>query len=149
MRRAAIVAFPMLLAGLALGGCGETSLNAAQLRTQATKICTRAAARMDRIAPPSGPEQGERFLREGIAALRPAAEALQQLDPPSDLRESYKQAVKLNAQALALIERHERAIARGEDAATEFRALQAALDRVIPIERSTWQALQIPACIPS
>lgn len=147
MRRSGILLTILPLAALALAGCGETSLTASQLRTQATKICTRASARTDRIALPSGSEQGERFLREGIAVLRPAAQALQALKPPSDLRESYAQAVQLNAQALALIERHERAIARGEDAAGEFRALQAALDRVIPIERSTWQALQIPACV--
>jgi hypothetical protein len=148
MRRVAIPLLVVLLAALALGGCGETSLSAAQLRTQASKICAQASARSDRVPPPSGPEQGERFLREGIAALRPAAKALAQLEPPSDLRESYRQAVQLNAQALALIERHERAIARGEDAAAEFNALQLALDRIVPIERSTWQALQISACAP-
>jgi hypothetical protein len=148
MRAAAVLVLPLLLVVLALGGCGETSLTASQLRTQATNICTRASARTDRIALPSGPDQGGRFLRAGIAALRPAAHALQRLDPPSDLRESYAQAVQLDAKALALIERHERAIAHGEDAAAEFRALQAELDRVIPIERSTWQALQITACVP-
>jgi hypothetical protein len=131
-----------------LGGCAETSLSASQLRSQASRICARAQARANRIALPSDPEQGERFLRAGIAALRPAARALERLKPPADLKESYGQAVGLNAQALALIERHERAIASGEDAAGAFHALQAALDPVTRIEASTWRALQIPACVP-
>lgn len=146
MRRAAI-ALPLLLAGLPLAGCGAATLSASDLRAQATRICTRANAATRRIPAPSDPDHAERFLREGVAALRPAAQALRRLQPPAELKESYAQAVTLNAQAVALVERRERAIARGEDAPTAFSDLQAALDPITRIEDATWQALQIPACV--
>jgi hypothetical protein len=136
-----------VLAAAAIAGCGATSLTAKDLRAQASRICTSAAARTDRIQSPPTPDQGDRFLRAGLAAMRPATHALQRLKPPSELRESYGQAVALNAKALALVARRERAVARGEDAPAAFRELQAALDPIVRIEDSTWRALQIPACV--
>lgn len=146
-RRAAPLAAIALL--LALGGCGDASLSASQLRTQAAAICTRANAATDRIALPSTPGESDGFLRDGLAQLRPAAARLGALKAPADLRRRYDRAVQLARQEISLIARHERAIARGEDAVGTFRALQAALDPLVSEENAYWRGLGIPACVRS
>jgi hypothetical protein len=148
MRRAAATVAPLLaVLALVLAGCGTTTLTAAQMRTQAGRICAHAAERAARIPAPATPDASERFLRAGLGAMRPAAEGLRALKPPDEMRESYGQAVALNAKALASVARQEHAIARGEDAPTAFRRLQAELDPIVRVEDATWRALQIPACV--
>lgn len=152
MLRRALPVLALVLAALAavlLGGCGDASLSASQLRTQAGAICTRTAAATDRIALPSTPDQGDAFLRDGLARLRPAAAALGRLKAPAELRRRYDRAVQLAAQEIRLIARHEREIARGEDAVGAFRALQAALDPLTSEENAYWRGLEIPACVRS
>lgn len=142
-----LVALVLALAVLALGGCGDASLSASQLHSQASAICTRANAATDRIALPSTPDQGDGFLRAGLARLRPAAARLGALKAPSELRRRYDRAVQLARQEIALIARHERALARGEDAVGTFRALEAALDPLTSEENAYWRGLGIPACV--
>jgi len=138
-----------LLAAVALplGACGEDSLTAAQLHDRATAICARAAAATDRIAVPSEPSQGARFLREGLAELRPAVAALRALEAPSQLRERYDRAVQLAGREVALIAGHEREIARGDDAIDVYRRLEAALEPLVMQENAYWQGLQLEACV--
>lgn len=152
MVRRALPVLPLALVALAaalLAGCGEASLSASQLRTQASAICTRAAAATDRIALPTTPDQGDAFLRDGLAGLRPAAAQLSRLKAPAELRRRYDRAVQLAGQEIALIARHERELARGEDAVGTFRALQAALDPLTSEENAYWRGLDIPACVRS
>jgi len=141
----ALVALPAAL----LAGCGDASLSASQLRAQAGAICARTAAATDRIALPITPDRGDAFLRDGLAQLRPAAAKLGKLKPPAELHRRYDRAVQLAGQEIALIARHERAIARGEDAVGTFRALQAALDPLTSEENAYWRGLGIPACVRS
>lgn len=145
-RRALPFALPLLLA-LALGGCGDDSLSAAELRARATAICARTAAATDRIAVPSTPAQGGQFLDEGIARLRPALARLRDLKAPEALRRDYERAVELAAQELALILRHERAIAAGDDVIDTFRRLDGQLEPLTQQEDAYWRALQVPACV--
>jgi hypothetical protein len=131
----------------ALGGCGSDALSAAQLHARASAICRRTAQATDRIPLPSTPDEGGRFLAQGIARLRPAAARLGALKPPHDVRARYERAVQLAGQEIALIARHERAIAHGEDPIATFRALQAALDPLTTEENAYWRGLGIPACV--
>lgn len=152
MPRRALPVLPLALVALVaalLAGCGDASLSASQLRTQAAAICTRAAVATDRIALPSAPDQGDAFLRDGLAQLRPAAARLGKLKAPAELRRRYDRAVQLAGQEIRLIARHEREIARGEDAVGTFRALQAALDPLTTEENAYWRGLEIPACVRS
>lgn len=144
-RRLSLVALAIVL--LALAGCGDDSLTAEQLREQATAICTRTAAATDRIAVPSRADEGGAFLREGVARLRPAVARLRALKAPEELRRAYDRAVQLGGQEVALIARHERAIAGGDDVIDTFRRLQADLQPLIDQEDAYWRALQIPACV--
>lgn len=138
---------PLAVAALALAGCGEDGLTAAELHDRASAICVRAAVATDRIAVPNGPAQGGRFLREGIAELRPARARLLALKPPADLRERYERAVQLAGREIVLIARHERAIGRGDDVIETYRRLERAIAPLVRQENAYWRGLEIPACV--
>lgn len=146
LRRVPPVALAALLA-LALSACGEDSLTAQQLRTQAAVICARTAAATDRIAVPSRPSEGGPFLAEGVARLRAAARHLHALKAPEELRERYDRAVALAQREVALIARHERAIAGGDDVIDTFRRLDDVLEPLTVQEDAYWRGLGIDACV--
>jgi hypothetical protein len=146
-RRLAPLLLACLLPALALAGCGDDSLTAQQLHDQATAICERTAAATDRIVVPSTPSQGGRFLQQGLAHLRPAVAALRALKAPKELRDRYDRAVQLAGQEAALIARHEREIAGGEDVIDTFRRLETALEPLTMQENAYWRGLEIPACV--
>ncbi|HEV7774246.1 MAG TPA: hypothetical protein VGO48_13275 [Conexibacter sp.] len=146
-RRASPLATAVVLVLLALSGCGDDSLTARQLHDQATAICERTAAATDRVVVPSTPSQGGRFLQQGLAHLRPAVAQLRALKAPEDLRERYDRAVQLAGQEAALIARHERTIARGDDVIDTYRQLEAALEPLVMQENAYWRGLQVPACV--
>ena len=141
-----LVALPLALAP-ALAGCGDDSLSAAQLHAQASAICARTAAATDRIAVPSTPSQGGRFLQQGLAHLRPAVAQLRALKAPEELRERYDRAVQLAGQEIALIARHERAIAGGDDVIDAYRQLDGTLQPLTMQENAYWRGLEVPACV--
>jgi hypothetical protein len=148
MPRAPIAVVPAVLAALALGACGSDSLTAGELRTQASAICARSAAAAERVALPAGEDGGGRFLRDGLRRLQASLAQLEALKPPSELRDSYEQALHVRRREIALIARGERTIARGEDAVATFRSLQTALAPLESLEGATWRALQVAACAP-
>jgi hypothetical protein len=145
MLRSALLAVPLL--SLALGGCGEDSLSAGQLRSQARTICARTAAATDRIAVPSTADQGGRFLSDGVARMRPAIVQLRQLKPPAGLRDEYRRAVALGDQEITLIAKQAQAIAQGDDPIAGFRQLQSELTPLTREEDAYWRALLIPDCV--
>lgn len=136
-----------LLLAVALAACGADSLTATQVRERATAICARTAAATDRVAVPNDPSQGDRFLRQGAAQLRPAVAQLEGLKTPDELRQRYDRAVRLAGEEVALIVRHERAIAHGEDVIGTYRRLDAALAPLVRQENATWRGLGVPACV--
>ncbi len=147
LRRRALPLAPLVAVLLiALAGCGDDSLTAEQLHTQASAICTRTAAATDRIAVPSTPDQGGRFLQQGLAHLRPAVAQLHELKAPEELRRRYDRAVQLAGQEAALIARHEHAIAQGDDVIDTYRRLENQLEPLIQQENAYWRGLGIPAC---
>lgn len=144
----AVAALLLVVAlALVLGACGEDSLDAGQLRSQAGAICTRATRATDRVAVPAAPDQGARFLAQGLAQLRPAAARLRALKAPQELRGQYDRAVQLAGQEIALIARHERAITHGGDPADAFHQLAAAMQPLTTEENAYWRALDIPSCV--
>lgn len=146
-RRFAPLAVLVFLLTLTLSACGDDSLTAEQLHDQAAAICTRTAAATDRIAVPSTPSQGGRFLQQGLAHLRPAVAQLRELKAPEELRERYDRAVQLAGQEVALIARYERAIAGEDDVIDSYRQLQSALEPLTMQENAYWRGLQVPACV--
>jgi hypothetical protein len=146
-RRTAPLAPVVVLLLFAVAGCGDNSLTTQQLHDQATAICTRTAAATDRVVVPSTPSQGGRFLQQGLAHLRPAVAALRDLKAPKDVRDRYDRAVQLAGQEVALIARHERDIARGEDVIDTYRRLETALEPLTMQENAYWRGLEIPACV--
>ena len=101
----------------------------------------------DRIAVPNEPAQGGRFLRQGLAHLRPAVARLSELKAPEQVRERYDRAVQLAGQEVALIARHERAIESGRDVIDTYRRLDAALEPLVTRENAYWRGLRVPACV--
>jgi len=147
MARRALPVLTLLLAVAPLGGCGDDSPTTTQLHARATAICARAAVAMDRIAVPSVPAQGDRFLEQGLAELRPAVARLRALTPPDELRERYDRALRLADHEVVLIERHARAIARDRDVIDTYRRLDRALTPLVREENAAWRGLGVPACM--
>jgi hypothetical protein len=146
--RIAIAAAAVLLVlVLLVRGCGDDSLSAEELRSQAATICARANAVTDRIAVPNAQSGGERFLREGLAQLRPATARLAALKPPDDLRDRYERAVAQSDEEIALIAGTARSIAGGADVIDAFAALQARLGPTVEAGNALWRTLDIPACV--
>src|SRR5437764_395407 len=79
----------LLLALVALSGCGSTTLSSGELENQATRVCALASRQTDRIRSPASPAGSEVFLRQGIAVLTPALVQLRKLHPPSDVADVY------------------------------------------------------------
>lgn len=146
-RRVLPLALLPLLTALALTACADERLSADELRVQASVICARTAAATDRVAVPSTPDQGGRFLEQGLAHLRPAVARLRALKPPEELADRYERAVQLAGQEVALIARHERAIAGGDDVIDTFRRLQTGIEPLTRQENAYWRALMIPDCV--
>ncbi|MCW2954274.1 MAG: hypothetical protein JWQ48_3444 [Conexibacter sp.] len=142
----AVVALLTLLA-VVLSACGESSLSAAELRSQAGAICHGTADAIDRIAVPNTPDQGARFLRRGLLRMGPELTRLKTLKPPKDLEPEYRQAIAMATRELNTISEHERRIRGGADVIETFRTLETALAPITQIENRAWQALQLPACV--
>lgn len=137
----------LLLLVLLVRGCGDDRLSAQELRSQAGAICASANAVTDRVAVPNAPSGGERFLREGLAQLRPATARLAALKPPQELDERYERAVTLARQEVMLVERAVMTIDRGADTIDTFTALQRELEPVLNQENAAWRALGVPSCV--
>jgi hypothetical protein len=147
-RRAAPPALAIAAALLLnLTACGDERLTTAELQARATAICAQAAAATDRIAVPNTPAQGERFLREGLAQLRPAVAQLGGLQAPERLRARDARALRLARREVALIAAHARAIAHGDDVIDTYRRLDAALEPLVREENAAWRGLGVPACV--
>lgn len=146
--RLAIAAAALLLVlVLIVRGCGEDSLSAEELRSQAGAICARANAVTDRIAVPNAPSGGEQFLREGLVQLRRASVRLAALKPPEELRDRYERAVGQLRTEVTLIGDSARAIAGGADVIDTFVALEARLRPVVDTGNALWRTLDVPACV--
>ena len=147
LRIALGVAAVLIVLVLLIRGCGDDSLSAEQLRSQAGAICARANGVTDRIAVPNAQSGGERFLREGLAQLRPATARLAALKPPEELRDRYERAVEQARAEITLISGTRRAIADGADVIDAFAALQARLGPTVDAGNALWRTLDIPACV--
>lgn len=143
----AIAVVVVLVVLLLLKGCGDKGLSADELRSQASEICVRANALTDRVAVPNAPAGGERFLREGLAIMRPALTRLQALRPKQELKADYDLAVAANARQLQLIEQAIGSIRRGEDPIDAYALLQRRLDLVTEPANRAWTRLGINACV--
>jgi hypothetical protein len=137
----------LLVIVLLAKGCGDKGLSADELRSQASEICVRANALTDRVAVPNAPAGGERFLREGLAIMRPALTRLQALRPKEELRADYDLAVAANARQLQLIEQAIGSIRRGEDPIDAYALLQRRLDLVTEPANRAWTRLGVNACV--
>jgi hypothetical protein len=146
-RRALLAVLAFLPLAFALAACGDDRLSAQDLRTRASTICADAANATDRIPVPSEPSQGVRFLRAGLAGMRPAVARLHTLKPPKKLDDSYTKAVALGRLEAALIARNAHAIDDGADVIATFRTLQAQMLPLTREENAFWRALAIPACV--
>jgi hypothetical protein len=132
---------------MAVAGCGSSALSDKQLRADATRVCTITRTRTNRIAVPSSPTGGERFLRGGAAALKPELRALRALTPPSAAAGTYAGALSALAVQLETLEAAAASLHNGGDPLQIFRALARKLAPLEVRANRAWTSLQIPACI--
>jgi hypothetical protein len=152
VRRAPAVAVSVaaVVVAVGLGGCGGGSskeLSDRQLELQATRGCTVANRRTERIHTPTAPAGGEAFLTKGIAVLAPEYRQLQALRPPSDLAQVYTISLNAFGGKLAAIRAAVHNLDRGEDPVIAMKTLQQQLAPLESSEDGAWQALQVPACV--
>jgi ABC-type uncharacterized transport system YnjBCD substrate-binding protein len=141
--RAGLAALPLL----ALIGCGSAPLSAAELRQQATSICSRADRRIAVIPTPPNQSAGNAFLKQGIAALDPELGDLKALKAPSDEVVVYQAALKALSGELDALHSAVSKLDQGADPVKTFRALQ---DSLAPLETdadNAWRALGVSACL--
>jgi len=136
----------LLVAGL-FSGCGAHSLSDRQLRTRATRICSLATQRTDRIATPTLPSEGARFLGRGIAALTPELTALRKLRAPGDMTDDYRNALAATAKQLAVLRSTLNGLRAGNDPVVAIKTLQQELAPAESQADSAWMALDLPACL--
>ncbi len=145
MRRAAAAA--ALAVAVAIAGCGSSALSDKQLRADATRVCTITRARTNRIAVPSSPTGGERFLRDGTAALKPELTALRSLTPPSSIAGTYDSALSALAVQLETLAAAAASLRAGGDPLQTFPAVAHKLASLEVRANGAWTSLQIPACV--
>jgi hypothetical protein len=136
-----------IVGALVLAGCGSKPLSSGELQTQATRVCTLASQRTNRIRTPASPAGTAVFLRQGIAVLTPALAQLRRLRPPSDVADVYWASVKAFAEKLGFLRAAAHDVAGGQDPVTTMQTLQEQLSPIVSQENGGWQALDIPACI--
>jgi hypothetical protein len=144
-RRAALA----LLVAVALAGCGASSLSAVQLRTAATRVCTVAGRRLNRIHTPALPAQGAAFLSRGIAALRPELAALGRLRPSGGMAGALDRGRAATAKMLKVLQSTLKGLKAGNDPVVAIKTLQQDLIGLEQQATAAWRAAEIPACAPS
>jgi hypothetical protein len=142
-------ALPALLAPLALliAGCAGRQLSSSQLRSRATRVCSAAAARTDRIAAPAAPAGVRTFLLRGVSVLDPELRELRSLRPPRALATTYSTAIRDFSRKVNALSSTAQALSRGADPVSTIDTLQQRLAPVESAEDSAWTALAIPACV--
>jgi hypothetical protein len=136
----------MLLAAAVLVGCGSTALSDSQLRTRASRICTLATRRTDRITTPALPSQEASFIKRGIAALSPELTALQRLRAPGDMTDDYRDAVEATAAEVTALRSTLKGLKTGNDPVVAIKTLQQELAPAETKAGFAWSALELPAC---
>jgi hypothetical protein len=140
----------VLAVALGLAGCGGAStLSTAQLHTRATLTCNLARRRTNRIATPTLPTQGARFLNRGIAVLAPELAALKLLRPPSDMANDYKLALAASQGELQALRSALSGLKAGNDPVVAIKTLQQQLSPLESRAHVAWSSLDLPACASS
>jgi hypothetical protein len=142
-----IAAAPVLVAALALGACGASSLSDTQLRTTAARVCGTAQRRTQQISTPAHPADAARYLSRGIAALSPTVAELRALHPSRDLAGRYQSAVNTVGTEVSALRSAVRGLRSGDDPVVEIKTLE---QRLAPLERRAddlWRSIEISACV--
>jgi hypothetical protein len=131
------------LAAVAVAGCGSGSLSTAQLRSRATKICTVAARRLNRIATPTSPSEGTAFLTRGLAVIDDELAALHSLHGTG----TFGRAVDGTAAELAALRFTLKGLRADNDPVVTIKTLQQRLTRLEAHTNAAWRSLDVPACV--
>ena len=135
------------LALVAAVGCGSSPLSAAELRQQASAICSRADRQVGKIPTPASATAGSSFLKQGLAALEPELADLKALKPPAEEAVVYQSAINSLTNEVDALKSAVGKLDQGADPVRTFRQLQ---DTLSPLETDTdnaWRALNVPPCL--
>jgi hypothetical protein len=140
---AAVVA----LVALAVAGCGgSNTLSTAQLHDRATQACNLARRRTNRIATPTLPSEGARFLSRGIAAMAPELATLKTLRPPAGVAGDYTRARAASDGEVRALRSALKGLKAGNDPVVSIKTLQQELAPLEAKGDDAWRAAGIPAC---
>jgi hypothetical protein len=135
------------VAALAVAGCGSKPLSNGELQRQATRVCTQAGARTDRLPTPGSPAGTIAFVRRAVAVMSPELAALKGLKPPGDVADVYSTAIDAFTKKLTALKDSVRDLRGGADPVIAIKTLQQQLGPLESQEDGAWQALAIPACL--
>jgi hypothetical protein len=136
----------IIAAALTLAGCGSSVLPARELRIRASRVCTAAIRRSDRIAPPRTNTGGATFLAQGIAIFRPELSALRRLSPPRTLADPYRAALTTSAHQLGALIAAQHALRSGDDPVVAIKHLELELTPINARAMAAWRAVGAPVC---
>jgi hypothetical protein len=136
-----------LIASLGLAGCGgSNTLSTVALRERATRTCNLARRRTNRIATPTLPAEGARFLSRGIAALAPELTVLDLLRPPTGMASDYQRALMASHGELQALRSALNGLRAGNDPVVAIKTLQQQLTPLEARANGAWSSLGLPAC---
>ena len=108
------------VAVLAIAGCGgEDALTEAELRAQGNAICARYDKQIDEIPVPSAVDEIPAYVTKAAPIVEDEIEALKELNPPDDDRETFDQLIAEEEKTLAAGRALSDAAEKDDDAAVE------------------------------
>jgi hypothetical protein len=136
-----------LLAVAVLTGCGSVSASLIDLRRDAGAVCRHTNRTFRQLPALPSAAQAPTFLNGGIARLSTQLTKLRRVSAPHNVADVYRAALAALGQELEVLQGAERAIRRGADPATAFKALGQQIAPLQSQANNAWQALEIPACL--
>lgn len=120
VRRRPLAGLAVVGAAALIAGCGggSDSLSAEEFREQADAICADANRELDGLTEPAGfdSEQVLPFLTSGLQIQEEQLDRLRGIDPPSELEDTWNEAIDLLEQRQAALQEAADKIAAGESA---------------------------------
>lgn len=104
MRKAALLAATLALAGCGGGDDGGDRLSADEYRTQANAICAEANEDLRDLEPPDSLESMRDFVDEAEPIAEDATVKLEDLEPPEDLEATHERWIAQNRRMITLLE---------------------------------------------
>ena len=131
LARTLLAGFATLGAVALIAGCGGSdNLSADEFRSQADAICKETDAKIAAIPEPTSEDAFLSYLRSGLPIQQAQLTKLENLKPPSEMKDTFAQAMDLQRQQIAAISAAADRIDSGEGAQAVVRDVSDDIDAI-------------------